>query len=116
LRYDNIILNSMDDGNLFTGAVLRDAGIAQVLSHNPDWNEAARGFYLRFLQPQTANFSTDDFRDFTDGKLADPKESRCWGAFWRSMAEERHMVPTGIFVKSRRPERHCGVLELWRKP
>jgi len=87
-------------GDLFSARARRDLGLERASSHaeaeTPGWNERALELLLAFVALRNGRpFLTEDFVEFTAGKIEPPPDPRTWGAPIQRAARARRIRRIG---------------------
>lgn len=97
------------------GAVLRDAGIQQVMAHNEDWaGEVTRAFHwwINRIDPHDT-FALEDFRACVEELgMPQPHHVNAWGGLAKRFA---HLIEPVGYAQSSRPSSHARITRLYRK-
>lgn len=97
-----------------TGESLRDQGIARAINGDELWHDRIR-LVIRTLAAAGVPFTVEAVREAAGlAGAGNPKHHNSWGAAMRSAACGEIIVPTGQYVKARRPSRHAGILAVYR--
>lgn len=98
------------------GDLLRDAGIAEVLSVEPDdWQTAYMMHWQIYAIANSGKEVTgEDFRQYVEPIIGSPHHQNVWGAMWRSVCTSPWLVNTGKTRKMRVPSSHSRVNPVWR--
>jgi hypothetical protein len=91
------------------GREARDAGVAQVLSHNETWAEGVRKVIT--MLAARGEFTSDDVRQ---NYSPQPENYRAWGAALSSASNAGLIVWTGRVVQSAVKKNHAAALKVWR--
>jgi hypothetical protein len=85
----------IEQGDLFSGEALRDAGIQLVSANNEDWMLMARLEARRFVMDKLGGFIGEDIRFHVREKIGEPKHPNAWGALGKALLESKIIQPTG---------------------
>jgi hypothetical protein len=101
--------------DLFTGAALRDAGIAKVSASNPGWVQSAKD-YIISLARLKGEITADDLRDvIVRGELETPRNPNAIGAAFKYAASSGLIRNTGRVTKSKHPSTHARRVLIWER-
>jgi hypothetical protein len=102
--------------DLFTGADLRDAGIATAEEHaeavEPGWKDKAWAALQSFILHHQEPFMAEDVRAAAD--VPPPPDPRAWGGVFQRAARAGLIIKAG-FGESRNRQAHCRPTALWRR-
>lgn len=96
------------------GAVLRDHGITQVLSHNQEWRAACLAAFDRWLLPPT--FTGESLRFHWEELGLYPTHPNAWGGLINFMQRRGLIIPTGQWAPMADKRSHARKTPLYRRP
>lgn len=92
----------------FSGATLRDQGIAQVTENSGAWMDRARAEAVAFLEIASGQTLTADVvRDAVARRIGQPHHFNAWGALTNWLLKRGKLIPTGRIVPSSRATNHA---------
>ncbi len=101
-----------DQFDLFPDArQARDRGIAQVISHNEDWHNAA----LRIIRGlQGWQGIAEDLHQRIEAQIGPPKHSNNWGALINAAVVRCLLIATGEYRQPRCVNSHARKTQVFR--
>jgi len=101
-------------GDLFSGKELRDAGIGRVLDHNEDWLELCMREAKRFIATRDT-FTGEDIRLHCQENVGYPRHHNAWGGLTNSLIKQHVIRPTGHYRSMRDPSSHARSTVIYTK-
>lgn len=103
--------------DLFSGEMLRDAGMARAIEHAEDvaegWGDRAYRYVERFAQIG-GEFRTEQVRQFAEKNgLEKPPHDRAWGSVI-AKAARRRLILLVRYEPCRNPKAHSCPVKVWK--
>src|SRR5262245_19927570 len=100
------LISRWEQGDLFSGEFLRDAGIALVTSHNELWMDLCIKEAQNFVLTRES-FTGEDIRFHLQKRVGYPRHANAWGALINRLIRLRVITPTGRYRPMRDDNSHA---------
>jgi hypothetical protein len=103
-----------DYGPLFSGQMLRDAGITLVKSHNDGWMDQCLELAVKYAHARgRSDFTGEDIRFFCENVVPAPRHPNAWGALVNILVKRKIIRATGEYRQPKDRSSHARAIQVY---